>query len=193
MNRSEPGENLSHLLEQEVRRLHEENAAGMLGYGLVFCGSREAAQDAVQEAFLRYFVARLAGQQINAPKAWLFRVVHNYLLDEKRSGSHRMDVSLEELLNAPEPRRTPDAESARMESLWLALNRLLSPRELECVRLRAEGLQYMEIANVLGLRVGTVGALLTRAHKKTRKLIKDIGGQEAEFGLKIAEENPYAS
>jgi RNA polymerase sigma-70 factor (ECF subfamily) len=193
MDRSEPGDNVSHLLEQEVRRLHEENAAGMLGYGIVLFGNREAAQDAVQEAFLRYFVARLAGQQISEPKAWLFRVVRNYLLDVKRAGSNRIEVGLEALLNSPEPRCAPDAESGRVESLWFALKRTLSARELECVRLRAEGLQYTEIASVLGLHLGTVGALLTRAHKKIRKLTENTGGRQAEFDLKMAEENRYAS
>ena len=47
----------------------------------------------------------------------------------------------------------------------------LSPREMECVRLRAEDLRYEEIAVVLGLQAGTVGALLARAHGKIRKAV----------------------
>jgi DNA-binding CsgD family transcriptional regulator len=46
---------------------------------------------------------------------------------------------------------------------------LLSPRELECFRLRAEGLRYQEIAEVMVLRAGTVGALLARVQRKIRE------------------------
>jgi DNA-directed RNA polymerase specialized sigma24 family protein len=69
----------------------------------------------------------------------------------------------------------------------------LSPGESECVRLRAEGLRYEEIAGVLSMRTGTVGALLARAHKKIRQAVKDSGRKAGEFGLTIAAENHYAS
>ncbi|MBZ5580075.1 MAG: LuxR C-terminal-related transcriptional regulator, partial [Acidobacteriia bacterium] len=45
---------------------------------------------------------------------------------------------------------------------------LLTEREFACLRLRAEGLDYAEIASALGIRSGTVGALLARAQKKIR-------------------------
>jgi DNA-binding NarL/FixJ family response regulator len=49
------------------------------------------------------------------------------------------------------------------------LTGILSPREMECLRLRADGLQYHEIADVLGVREGTVSAMLSRVHKKLRE------------------------
>jgi DNA-directed RNA polymerase specialized sigma24 family protein len=56
-----------------------------------------------------------------------------------------------------------DAEAVR------DLRRLLSPRERECVELRAEGFSYAEIAGIMDLRPGTVGATLARAHRKFRR------------------------
>ena len=47
----------------------------------------------------------------------------------------------------------------------------LSPRELECLRLRQDGLNYKEIAKVLGIDSGTVGALLARGLKKIRAAV----------------------
>jgi hypothetical protein len=38
-------------VEEEVQPLHNQNAAGMLRYGLSFCGSLETAQDAVSLTF----------------------------------------------------------------------------------------------------------------------------------------------
>jgi DNA-directed RNA polymerase specialized sigma24 family protein len=46
----------------------------------------------------------------------------------------------------------------------------LSERELECLRLRTEGLSYGEIGVAMQVRTGTVGALLARAHEKIRRL-----------------------
>jgi predicted DNA-binding protein (UPF0251 family) len=60
----------------------------------------------------------------------------------------------------------------------------LSPREMECVRLRTEDLRYEEIARVLGLQTGTVGALLARAHGKIRKAVSDARSG-AQQGLRL--------
>src|SRR5260370_2729800 len=54
----------------------------------------------------------------------------------------------------------------------------LSPREMECVRLRTEGLRYEEIASVLGLQAGTLGALLPSAHEKVRKAPREGGHRD---------------
>ena len=43
-----------------------------------------------------------------------------------------------------------------------------TPRELDCLRLRVEGFSYQEIAQALGVRPGTVGALLPRVYSKLR-------------------------
>jgi len=45
---------------------------------------------------------------------------------------------------------------------------LLSPRELECLLLRNEGLRYRDIADILKIETATVGVLLGRALKKIR-------------------------
>jgi DNA-binding CsgD family transcriptional regulator len=42
----------------------------------------------------------------------------------------------------------------------------LSPQELRCWTLRAEGLRYREIAEILEIRTGTVATLLVRAAEK---------------------------
>jgi DNA-binding CsgD family transcriptional regulator len=64
-----------------------------------------------------------------------------------------------------EPKPGPEAmvEQAQMAE---QITSLLTGREMECLRLRSEGSSYEEIAGILGVRPGTVSALLTRAHKK---------------------------
>ncbi len=184
-----PGE-LSEALKRETARLYDDHALVLFRYALLLAGTREAAQDALHEAFLRYFSARVQGQEITSPKPWLCRVVRNYVLDQHRSLRFRQEVGLESLLETPDG--APDPESLyRRGEMSRFMAGALSARELECFRLRSDGLRYHEIAEVLGIRSGTVAALLTRAHQKLRVL---LGGGEGSSGMSRFElgEEPYA-
>jgi predicted DNA-binding protein (UPF0251 family) len=90
----------------------------------------------------------------------------------------------------------PASFSAPADSIFDRLHTLpeigLSPREMECVRLRTEDLRYEEIARVLGLQTGTVGALLARAHGKIRKAVGAPRGvpHGVPDGLRLRPEAP---
>jgi DNA-directed RNA polymerase specialized sigma24 family protein len=73
-------------IEQEIADLYEKEAGGILRYAGVVASNKETAHDALQEAFFRFFLCRTAGQQIRSPKAWLFRVARNYVLDQRAQG-----------------------------------------------------------------------------------------------------------
>jgi len=183
MDQPQPGNDSSAGVELEVQRLHSENAEGMLRYGLSYCGSLETAQDAVQETFLEYFVARSSGRRIEDPKIWLYRVLRTQLRATEASGNKRAEVGLDATLPSADPLPGQDNVAGEMDSLWSALKTSLAPRELECLKLRTQGLRYIEIAEVLGLRCGTVGALLVRAHKKLRSLARQSENDDAAFTL----------
>jgi RNA polymerase sigma factor (sigma-70 family) len=179
-------------IEQEVAQLFESEAGAVLGYACALADDRETAHDALQEAFFRFFLCRSAGQQIRSPKGWLFRVAHNYVLDQKKKGS-RKEVGIESLANMPCPIHAAQSDS-RVPDLMQELPQIgLSTREIECVRLRAQDLGYQEIAVVLGLQAGTVGALLTRAHTKIRKAMNNRNPKQDDFRLVPASEKRYAS
>ncbi len=178
-------------IEQEIADLYEKEAAGILRYAGVVASNIETAHDAVQEAFLRFFLCRTSGQEIRSPKAWLFRVARNYVLDQKKAGV-RHEVGIESLLNVPGPAH-PEAVSCVSGLLQGLLQIGLSPREMECVRLRTEDLSYEEIASVLGLQAATIGALLTRAHRKIRKAASDRDDKDCGFAQPVARERRYAS
>lgn len=175
-------------IEQEVVQLYRENAAGLFRYGLVLSKNREAAQDGVQEAFLRYFIERSGSRAVERPKAWLFQVLRNFLLDGMKASIARKEVGLEAVRTWADARQNPESE-CRLAEMTRQLWALLSPRELECLRLRAEGLRYEEIAEVLSVRSGTVGALLARVQKKMRQA---VGNTPARPCLFAERELPYA-
>ena len=178
-------------LEQEIARLYESEAPGVLRYAATVAGNPDTAQDALQEAFFRFFIARSAGQQFQSPKAWLFRVARNYIVDRKRSSS-RHEISIESALNVPNPLPDPAAGITSSGLLQRAAQIGLSAREVDCFRLRSEGLRYEDIANVLGLRPGTVGALLARAHGKIRQALGEEGRWNQDFALPVARQKRCA-
>jgi RNA polymerase sigma-70 factor (ECF subfamily) len=157
-------------LELEIAQVYAEFATGLLRYAVITIRNHEAAQDAVQEAFLRYFIARSQGQRILTPRAWLFRVLRNYILDSLRSSSVKREIAMEDVQQVADVQQDPEVSYHHRE-LARRVCTLLAPRELECLRLRNEGFGYEEIANILSLSSGTVAALLSRGQKKIRKAL----------------------
>jgi RNA polymerase sigma factor (sigma-70 family) len=156
-------------IEQEVLAAYDQFAIGLFRYTRSLGKDTELAQDAVQEAFLRYYLALLRGETIRHSRAWVFRVARNYVLDRLKEYAQRNCISLDakEMVGLNDPRCAVEDQS-RMERLGYALQ-LLSPRELECLRLRIEGLKNREIAEVLNLRLGTVCTLLARGLNRIRR------------------------
>jgi RNA polymerase sigma-70 factor (ECF subfamily) len=154
-------------LEDEVARLYAATFEGLFRYAMAMVREKELAEDAIQECFLRYFIARQEEQAILNARAWLYRVLRNQLLDFRKRASLK-DVSLDAAVHYPDWGQSPEAElrRAEMSKGFLAL---LTARELECFNLRIEGLRYQEIAAVLRIRSGTVGVMLARALKKIQK------------------------
>ncbi|MFB3777918.1 MAG: RNA polymerase sigma factor [Bryobacteraceae bacterium] len=156
------------MIEGEVVNLYRGHCRGLARYAATICPDRGLAEDAIQESFLRYFLARKEGQTIRSPAAWLYRVLRNLLLDERKRVWFRSCTGLEAAEGQPAWDDDPEARLER-EQLSASLLRSLSARELECLRLRMEGLAYQEIAAVLRIQPGTVGALLARAVEKTQR------------------------
>ena len=179
-------------IEQEIVDIYTREAAAVLRYAASLADTPETAHDALQEAFFRFFVCRSAGQEIRSPRSWLFRVARNYVLDQRKAAG-RNQVGMESVshsLSQPGHSEIHGPVSNLLDELQ---GFGLSPREIECVRLRTEDLSYEEIAAVLGLQAGTVGALLTRAHSKIRKSVGEGAHKNRGDMRAAAREKRYAS
>ena len=161
------------VLKQETLDAFRELSGTLTSYAHRLTPDVGLAQDAVQETFLRFFLARMQGEIIRNPSAWLHRVVHNYICETVRSSAVRACVSLDEEALG-KARVAPETGNVEWEQ---ALRNLLAPREFECLRLRTEGLDYMEIAAAMSIRPGTVGALLHRVGQKVRLALRPRGTQ----------------
>jgi len=163
--------------QRETARLYMERAAELRHYAYALTRNEELARDALQEAFMRYFVALCEGKRIGAPRAWLYRVTHNYVKDRRKEYRTRYEQSIE-CTPACSDRKQDVERSCLHRELLDLVRTTLTRRELECFQLRAEGLEYAEIASRLRLSSGTVGALISRAVHRIRRVVKSGGGAQ---------------
>ena len=159
---------------QEVAGLFDQLRDPLYRYLLGLGLSHDDAGDGVQETFLRlHRHLRGHGDRTNL-RGWIFQVARNLVRNEiKRAGRRRtgtMDSEIERRLAVGQ---TPEDEILRRERL-LRLRRAianLTPQQRECLLLRASGLRYREIAEVLGIGISSVGELMQRA---TARLSEDL-------------------
>ncbi|MGA8184763.1 MAG: sigma-70 family RNA polymerase sigma factor [Terriglobia bacterium] len=154
-------------VKSEATELYQSFAQDLFRYLLCLTRNFDLAQEAVQETFLRYYEYRLKDGTPPESRGWFFRVARNYVIDQLRATKPDKHVSLEEAMIGSGGGPDPYESLVQLESLD-QLSALLAPRELECLELRAEGFKYREIAQILGIEPGTVGATLAHGLKKIR-------------------------
>ncbi len=148
-----------------------------------FTGRESEAQDLTQEVFLKVFRnVRSFRSGEGSFGVWLARLTRNLLIDHyRRSKNERVTASIEEQLPMLEEKaaiegRTEAALAGReaSEALQKALAKL-SPDLRETVILRdVEGLEYREIAQVLGVPEGTVKSRLNRGRSELARALRQM-------------------
>ena len=133
------------------------------------------ADDAVQETFLRLYRRLEANGDRSNIAGWIFQVARNYLRDDRRSARRQRTVALDGAMERDarfaDPRGGPESSalgSERSRRLAAAIEKL-PPQQRECMLLRAAGLRYREIAEVLGIQTSSVGTAVLRATARLRE------------------------
>jgi RNA polymerase sigma-70 factor (ECF subfamily) len=154
-------------------------------------GDREEARELAQEAFTRG-LAKIDGFRGDAsPYTWLFRIATNLCISRLRKIQRRRTFSLEgaagsghdgdeqtsSLLDRvkPDPALRPDEELERRERnqhVVEALGRLDPEYRAVLVMRDVEGFDYQQMADVLGLPLGTLKSRLFRARLALRDELK---------------------
>ncbi|MCI0624254.1 MAG: RNA polymerase sigma factor [Acidobacteria bacterium] len=162
-------------LEQKVAELFELLRDPLYRYLLQAVGSAAEAEDLTQEVFLRLYSHLRKGEAVDNCRAWIFRVAHNLAIDLQRKRMHLepLDSEAWEATFGSMLDPNPDAEKSLVEAETLkrfqvAVSRL-PEQERHCLNLRAEGLTYREIAEVLGSRVSTVHNIMLRVITRIQK------------------------
>jgi RNA polymerase sigma-70 factor, ECF subfamily len=152
----------------EATTLFEEMRQPLLRYLAGLGLPAEEAKDAVQDAFLSLHRHLTAGGSRENIRSWLFRVAHNRARNWQKSYAQRMGEPLDPVFDAASQDATPE-QVAVTEEKFRRLDqavRALAEQERECLMLRAEGLRYREIGEVMGVPTSTVAGTVERAIKK---------------------------
>jgi len=150
-----------------------------------FTGRAEEAEDLTQEVFIKIFqTLRSFDSAQGSFSTWLHRVARNHLVDHyRRTKKDRMTESIdddsESVAEVSSPAAGPVAHleaRERKEQLQRALERL-SPDLREAVVLRdLQDLDYLEIAQVLGVPQGTVKSRINRGRLELARVLKRMEG-----------------
>jgi RNA polymerase sigma-70 factor, ECF subfamily len=159
-------------LQEQVSQLFEEARDDVYRYLLTLGLYPPQAQEAVQEVFLRLYATMRKGEQIQNPRAWIFRVAHNLGLKIRTRQHSEQPFDPELGIQYASPSATPEAElleRERMRRFHYAVQGL-SEQQRRCLLLRMEGLRYPEIGGALGISASAVGEFLRRAMVRLKKV-----------------------
>jgi RNA polymerase sigma-70 factor (ECF subfamily) len=152
---------------EAVARLIDRHQTDLLRTAHAVLGDAAAAQDAVQEGFLRLcrdasdIVSRSAGRQ--SVGGWLCTVVRNAALDVVR---RRRAAPLPEQVKQPTPPQGVAVDEASL--LWAAVDRLPELERAAVVLRYRDGLSYDEIAERIGKTSNHVGVILNQGMNRLR-------------------------
>src|SRR5271169_183828 len=152
----------------EATNLYRQLRKPLLRYLVCLGLSADEAQDAVQDAFLSLQRHLSTGGSQENIRSWLFRVAHNGARNRQQSYDRRFGKSLDPDLDSISGDATPEQIVLEKEKHRRLRKAMLSLTESEraCLLLRAGGLRYREIGEVLEIPTSTVGDTVDRAIKK---------------------------
>ena len=154
-----------------------------------FMGNPQEAEDLAQEVFLKVFRSLDTFRRQSTLKTWIYRITTNMALNRikwlRRRGRHRqvsIDVSASEEMppmsdslpdSTPGPDKTVEGFQIG-ERLQEALDQLSDDQKAVVILRDVEGLSYEEIAETLGVNIGTVKSRLARGRGNMQQMLKDL-------------------
>jgi RNA polymerase sigma-70 factor (ECF subfamily) len=154
-------------LEAEVVVLFDRFRSPLLRYLLGLGLGIADGEEVIQEVFLALFQHLHRGKSRANLRGWLFRVAHNLAL--KRRNQARQDLTSRAEINENESAREPgpnpeeQAANSQTQQRLRAVVQALPEQDRRCLTLRAEGLRYRDIAEILSMSLGAVALSLARS------------------------------
>lgn len=156
-----------------LRQVFEAEESPLLRFAFGLVGSRETAEDLVQDAFLKLHAH---WDDIENPRAWLFRCIRNLALNHLRD--HRRESPLLEADDIPSQTSHPDQSLGHLEAIGTLqlLIAELDPADQQLIALKYnENLKYDQISQRTGLSVSNVGYKLHHLLKSLADSLRHLG------------------
>jgi RNA polymerase sigma-70 factor (ECF subfamily) len=153
----------------DTERLFRQYHATLVRYLTRRLGDRDWAEEVAQETFVR----ALRQESIVNERSWLFAVANNLVRDDARRASRQrkhlelMAAEVREQEQEPADEQIEITREMAQESADArrALDSLVE-RDRQALLMKEEGLDYGEIAEVLGIEKSSVGTTLSRARRR---------------------------
>jgi RNA polymerase sigma-70 factor (ECF subfamily) len=148
-------------------------------------GSRDAADDLVQQACERLLRKPEAYDGILCLESWMYRVIHNAWIDEKRSMRNKLAEPIEAgmEITGENGEHTINVRST-LAKVRQEMGRLPVEQRAALMLVCVEGMSYQEAANVLGIPIGTLMSRLARARLALASRMRQL---QAGEGSKLVE------
>lgn len=156
-------------------------------FGRSLSGSRDLADDLVQETLLKAWSARQRFQAGTNMRAWTFIILRNVFLSQMRRNRFRGEwdeIAAERVLAAP----AEQDKQVELADLHRAMQMLPPAQREALILIGAGGFAYEEAAAICGVAVGTIKSRVARARSALDKIINegtlmrrsidDLGGTE---------------
>jgi RNA polymerase sigma-70 factor, ECF subfamily len=170
----EDAERTFQMTEEEFRLFYEQTARPIWLYLARTTGDDRLADDLLQESYYRFLRTRTAFESDDHRRHYLFRIATNLVRDQwRRARTDAVDIGeASSALEARDDSAEGDRALGRID-VTRALEQL-KPRERSLLWLAyAQGFSHEEIASQLGLRTGSLKALLFRARRRLVSLLGD--------------------
>ena len=186
IRRSGPADALRQLADEDLMRLvragdarafevlYERHSAAAFSLAYRMCGTRSAAEDVTQEAFLAIWRSRLRyRRERGSVRTWILGIVHHRGIDALRRNlvHERRRTSAEGIEERQEAPERTDVEAARREEA-LAVRRALEglpDGQGQVIELAYfGGFTHTQIAEMLGMPIGTVKGRMRLGLEKLR-------------------------
>jgi RNA polymerase sigma-70 factor (ECF subfamily) len=159
-----------------LERLCDQHAAALWRYAWRLTGDHAHAEDVVQETLLRAWQHPHVLRNGQSPRAWLFTVARNMVIDDRRSARFRHEVIPSESSGLPE-QAGPDEASGVLNRALIgdALAQLSAEHRAVVSRSYYQGWTTAQIAADLGIAEGTVKSRLHYALRGLRQALVEMG------------------
>lgn len=139
-------------------------------FGRSLSGSRDLADDLVQETLLKAWAARERFQAGTNMRAWTFIILRNYYLSQMRRSRFRGewdDLAADRLLAAP----AGQEKHIELSDMQRALMQLPQPQREALILVGAGGFAYEEAAEICGVAVGTIKSRVARGRAALEQIL----------------------
>ena len=159
-------------MRMETQALAETYRDRLFAAAFQFCGNAADAEDAAQEALLRYHISEKQFESEQHIRAWLLRVAINCAKNVSRSFFRRNTVPLEDYMDSLE------FDSGESREIFREVMNLPETYRLVIHLYYYEDYSVAEIGRILGLTESNVKVRLSRGRQLLKKALQEVWDDE---------------